>query len=86
MSIPSSFRPAAWRGTLPPDAEGNAAFSLELADGSVLRLRLIAQHARDLRETLDPAYWSKSAAGSQSPKSREIASSPRSVPSDGVNT
>lgn len=92
---PTSYLPAEWRGALPPDAAGRLAFSLDLPDGSVARYTLSAEHAQHLRETLDPASWGPveyDAASlaylqrNQSNGSALMPSSPKSAPSDGVNT
>ena len=83
---PSSYQPATWRGTLPPDAHtGNQGISFNLSDGAVLRLRLSQAAVRDVLETLAPGYWLRSAQGNHSVASSLMSSDPKSVPSDGVN-
>lgn len=83
---PSSFQPATWRGTLPPDEHtGNQGICFNLSDGTVLRLCLSRCDVRNVLETLAPGYWSRSAQGNHSAASSLMSSDPKSVPSDGVN-
>lgn len=60
--IPNSYLPATWRTTLPLCDDGTVAFALNLPDGQVLRVRLDAEDARFLRQTLEPAYWAPAGA------------------------
>jgi hypothetical protein len=82
---PASFMPAAFRCTLPPEHDGAQAVAFTLHDGSVVRLLLPAHSVRALRETLAEGYFSNVDAGTQSPMSALMPSSPKSVPSEGVN-
>lgn len=55
--IPPSYIAATWRTTLPLCDDGTLAFALNLPGGQVVRVRLDAEDAQFLRQTIDPAYW-----------------------------
>lgn len=55
MSIPTSFVPAKWHGTLPADSSGNVGISFEIGSGDVTRLSLSAACVAHVRETLGSA-------------------------------
>lgn len=86
--IPPSFSRATWRATLPVDPQtGETAISFDLADGSVVRLRLSAKSARDVRQTLSPRYWRwiqslSKALRTQSAGLSLRSSEPKSTPSE----
>lgn len=84
---PPSFRRATWRCTLPHDsAEGVIGIGLNV-DGGVVRYALDTRSAQGLLETLAQflGYAVKSPAGTQSPTSPLMPSSPSSAPSEGEN-
>lgn len=53
MSIPSSFQSASWRGTTRVDLETQEiGVSFNLEDGSIVRLKLSTDSARNLSESV----------------------------------
>lgn len=83
--IPSSYRPATWRGTLPCDA-GETAVSFNLGDGSVLRLRLPVDSALHLAESLADYLVEAGYAVRTNSQSRSSSGSPSvdgSMPDEG---
>lgn len=51
-TIPESFIPAKWRGTLPADNEGCRGISFDLQTGEVIRIKLDKESSKHVSETL----------------------------------
>ena len=49
---PESYVPASWRALLPVDVDGSQGIAFNLADGSVVRLRIDAESALALVQCL----------------------------------
>lgn len=78
---PPSYLPASWRTVLPVDIDGTQGIAFDLADGSVVRLRIDAESAFVLFDNLrryrsgDPRFQSPTSLGSPS---AELSTPPRS--------
>lgn len=84
MSIPKSYKPARWRGTLPADERGRVAFCLDVAGEGTVRYVLEAEDAGQLQGSLEVSLSRyRSGTNSQSPRSSGIPSSDGSKPAEG---
>ncbi len=55
-AIPPSYLPATWRCTTPIEADGSVGLGFNLADGSVVRLKL---DGRSIKQILESIYAMK---------------------------
>ncbi|MHB1051367.1 MAG: hypothetical protein ACYC09_14910 [Bacteroidota bacterium] len=79
--LPESYKRAAGRCVTRVDGAASViGVAFDAADGSVIRVALPVEHAKSLAESI--LYYLDI---SQSPKSSDISSSPRSIPDDGMN-
>lgn len=72
-----------WRGSTATTDRGEVSLSFDRADGSVMRLRMSGEDARQLAESLLDFFQRQT--GSHSDRSSGRSSSPVSTPLDGEN-